>query len=158
MNTETLIKSFKERHSFSDNEISCIQADKALRAELVNYFRINRDRTFALVLLNTFIELRKDPKNEVSIDDLMLASFILGVHGQVEDCLKIWEAKRVDFDTYCGLDIQLVPFARFDKTVFFLQTQSDDEAKEALKYVITCSKAGDFDDLEEYYNGTPWWI
>ena len=158
MDTETLIENFKTRHNFADNEISAIQTDKTLRGELVNHFKVNCDRTFALALLDTFIELRKDPKNEVSIDDLMLASFILGMHKQVEDSLKIWEAKRVDFDTYCGVDIQLVPFAGVDKTVSFLQTQNDDEAKEALKYVLACSKAGDFDDLEEYYNETPWWI
>jgi hypothetical protein len=158
MDTETLIENFKTRHRFSKNEISAIQTDKILRAELVNYFRLNSDRTFALALLDTFIELRKDPKNEVSIDDLMLASFILGMHGQVEDSLKVWEAKKVDFDTYCGVDIQLVSFAGVDETVSFLQKQNDDEAKEALKYVQACSKGGDFDDLEEYYNETPWWI
>lgn len=158
MDTETLIENFKTRHNFADNEISAIQTDKTLRKELVNHFKVNRDRTFALALLDTFIELRKDPNNEVSIDDLMLASYILGMHRQVEDSLKIWEAKRVDFDTYCGVDIQLVPFAGVDKTVSFLQMQNDDEAKEALKYVLACSKAGDFDDLEEYYNETPWWI
>ena len=158
MDTETLLENFKTRHSFSDNEISAIQTDRTLRAGLVNYFKVNRDRTFALALLDTFTELRKDPKNEVSIDDLMLAGFILGMHGQVEDSLKIWEAKRVDFDTYCGVDIQLVPFAGVDETVSFLQTQNDDEAKEALKYVLACSNAGNFDDLEEYYNETPWWI
>lgn len=158
MEIETIIKNFKTRHIFSDHEISAIQTDQTLRAELVNHFRVNRDRTFALALLDTFIELRKEPKNEVSIDDLMLASFIIGMHGKVEDSLKIWEAKTVDFDTYCGVDIQLVPFAGVNETVSFLQAQNDDEAKEALKYVLACSKAGDFEDLEEYYNETPWWV
>ena len=158
MDTETLIENFRTRHNFADNEISAIRTDRTLRAELVSHFKVYRDRKFALALLDTFIELRKDPKNEVSIDDLMLASFILALHGQVEDSLKIWEAKRVDFDTYCGVDIQLVPFAGVDETVSFLKTQNDEEAREALKYVLACSKAGDFDDLEEYYNETPWWI
>lgn len=158
MDTQTLIKNFKTRYNFSDNEISAIQTSRTLRADLVNHFRVNRDREFAIALLDTFIKLRKEPKNEVSIDDLMLASFILGMHEEVEDSLKIWEAKRVDVDTYCGVDIQLVPFAGVDNTISFLQTQNDDEAKEALKYVLACSKAGDFDDLEEYYNETPWWI
>ena len=158
MDTETLIQNFKTRHIFSDKDISAIQTNRALRVKLVNYFKVNTNRTFALALLDTIIELRKDPKKEVSIDDLMLASFILGMHGQVEDSLKIWEAKRVDFDAYCGVDIQLVPFAGVDKTVSYLQTQNDHEAKEALKYVLACLKAGDFDDLEDYYNEMPWWI
>jgi hypothetical protein len=158
MNIETLIENFKTRHYLSDDEISAIQTDRTLRGGLVNHFRINQNRTFALALLDTFIELRKDPKNEISVDDLMLASFILGMHGKVEDTLKVWRAKRVDFDTYCAVDIQLVPFAGVDNTISFLQRQNDDEAKEALKYVLACSKAGDFDDLREYYSETPWWI
>jgi hypothetical protein len=84
--------------------------------------------------------------------------FILGMHGMVEDSLKVWEAKSVDFDTYCGLDIQLVPFAGVAETVSFLQTQRGTEAKKALEYVLACLKAGDFDNLEAYYNETPLWI
>src|SRR5687768_5891680 len=128
MDIETLLEKYNTRHNFSDEEISAIRTEPTLRASLVNYFRVNRNRAFALALLDTFIELRKDPVNEVSIDDLMLASFILGMHEKVEDSLKIWEAKRVDFDTYCGVDIQLVPFAGVDETVSFLQTRNDDEA------------------------------
>src|SRR4051812_29908680 len=99
MTKETLIENFKTGLNFSNDEISNIQNDAALRADLIIHFRVHRDRTFALKLLDTFIELRKDLKNEISIEDLMLASFILGMHGQVEDSLKVWEAKRVDFDT-----------------------------------------------------------
>lgn len=103
--------------------------------------------------------MRKDYRNEISIDDLMLASFILSMHGQVADSLKIWEAKRVDFDSYCGVDIQLVVFTGVDQTIAFLEKQPDSEAKKALEYVIACSKSGDFDELEKYYNSElPWWI
>jgi hypothetical protein len=159
MNKETLILNFRTAQNFSGDEILAICTDRTLRADLIIHFRVHRDRTFALSLLDTFIELRKDSENEISNDDLMLASFILGMHGQVEDSLKVWEAKRVDFDTYCGVDIQLVPFAGVNKTVSFLRTQNDDEAKEALEYIVACSKAGDFDDLEKYYNNeTPWWL
>lgn len=158
MDVETLIENFRTRRNFSNDEILAIRTDRTLRADLVNHFRRTRDKPFALALLDTFIEMRKDPMSEISIDDLMLASFLLGRHGQVEDSLKVWEAKRVDFDTYCGVDIQLVPFAGVDRTISFLQTQTEEEAKEALKYVLACLKAGDFDDLEQYYEETPWWV
>jgi hypothetical protein len=159
MNTQDLIQRFKTHHTFSDDEILAIRTDETLRADLVQYFRTHHDRPFALALLNRLIELRKDTSNEISMYDLMLASFLLGTHGQVEDCLKVWEAKRVDFDTYCGVDIQLVPFAGVDQTIAFLQTQTDnEEAKKALKYVLECAKCGDFDDLEAYNNEITLWL
>jgi hypothetical protein len=158
MDVETLLENFRKNQTFSNDEILAICTDTTLRVNLVGHFRTERNRPFALALLDTVIKLRKDPSKKISIDDLMLASFLLGMHGQVEDSLKVWEAKRVDFDAYCGVDIRLVPFAGVDETISFLHTQTDDEAKETLKYILTCSKAGDFDDLEEYYNGMPWWV
>jgi hypothetical protein len=155
MEISEFIEKATTQHSFSEVEILQIRTNKILRTELVTYFNTNRHRQFALTLIDNFIELRKNPENEISIDDLMLASFILGRHGQVEDCLKIWEAKTVDFDTYCGVDIQLVPFAGVEKTISFLKTETHKEAKEALEYVLGCLKAGDFDDLEVYFNETP---
>jgi len=150
MNVETLLENFKTQQTLSVDEILSIRIDETLREELVNHFRTHRDRPFALALLNKFIELREDLKNEISINDLMLASFILGMHGEVEDSLKVWEAKRVDFDTYCGLDIQLVPFAGVNETIAFLETQNDTEAKAALEYVTACANGGDFDELDDY--------
>ena len=158
MNVQALIENFRARNNFSDDEIAAIRTDRTLRKELVDHFRTKQDRAFALTLLNTFIELRKGENNEISIDDLMLASFLLGMHGQVADSLKVWQAKQVDFDTYCGIDIQLVPFAGVEETISFLKTQTGDDAKEALKHVRACSKGGDFDDLKEYYSETPWWV
>jgi hypothetical protein len=158
MDVRALIKNFETTNSFSASNILEVRTNKILRAELVNYFRNHRNRTFALALLNKFTELRKDTLNEISIDDLMLASFILGMHHQVEDSLKIWEAKRVDFDTYCGVDMQLVPFAGVNETIAYLQTQTDTEAQTALEYVAACARSGDFDDLEDYYSGLPWWV
>ena len=90
----------------------------------------------------------------------MLACYILGLHNQIEDCLKIWEAKYTDFDTYCGLDIQLVPFAGVNETIEFLKGQITKEGREAFNYVSDCKKAGDFEELEEYYSNDklPWFI
>ncbi|RZJ36846.1 MAG: hypothetical protein EOO18_07025 [Chryseobacterium sp.] len=88
----------------------------------------------------------------------MLACYILGKHNQIKDCLKIWEAKRIDFDTFCYVDIQLVAFAGVQQTIEYLKTQTLEEAKQALEYVIECSEAGDFEDLETYFNETPWFV
>ena len=158
MDIDQIIKSFRLNNGFGQDEIEAVRSNQELRTALVAHFKTERDRPFALALLNTFIELRKDPENEIPIEDLMLAGFLLGAHGHVEDSLKIWEAKQVDFDTYCGLDIQLVAFAGVDKTISFLQTQTSDEAGEALKYILICLEAGDFNNLKGYYDETHWWI
>lgn len=60
MDAQILIKNFRTRFTFTNDEILAIQTDRTLRADLVNHFRAKRDRTFALALLNKFIELRKD--------------------------------------------------------------------------------------------------
>jgi hypothetical protein len=110
--------------------------------------------------LNTFIELRKDPSKEIYGEDLMLGCYIVGLHRQIEDCLLIWKAKNVDFDSYCSVDIPLVVFAGVEPTSSYLQNVNNEEAKAALEYVQSCSKAGDFDNLDEYFspNKLPWWI
>jgi phosphatidate phosphatase APP1 len=110
--------------------------------------------------LDKFIHIRQDPNGEMPAEDLMFACYILGLHNQIEDSLKIWEAKNADFDTYCGLDIQLVPFAGVKETIEFLKEQTSDEGKKAFEYVSNSSKCGDFDDLEDYFSKEtmPWFI
>lgn len=161
MDIQTLLDNFTTHQIFSVNEILAIRTDQAFRQALVDHFRTNTNRPFAIALLNTFIKLRKHPENEnyISMEDLMLASYILGLHKQVEDCLKVWEAKNVDFDSFCGVDIQLVPFAGVNETIVYLGKQTGLEADKALEYILECKKCGDFDDLEEYYQeGYPWFI
>lgn len=128
-----------------------------LRKDLVRYFREHQNRDFAVTLLNAFIEYRGKPGEIGSMEDLMLACYILGLHQQLSDCLLIWNAKNTDFDSYCGVDIQLVVFAGVEKTIAYLESI---EAKDALEYVTECKDAGDFDDLEKYYSPDkfPWFI
>lgn len=40
---------------------------------------------------------------------------------QIEDCALIWEAKTLDSDSYCAVDIQLVVFAGVDVTIDYLR-------------------------------------
>ncbi len=157
MTVEILLETFQKTKSISDEMVLAICSDEQTRKDLVGYFKQNQNRPFVLALLNRFIELRKSPEGEVYIEDLMLVCLLLGMHRQIEDCLKIWEAKDTDFDTYCGVDIQLVPFMGVEQTIEYLNTQRSKEAEDALKYVRGCEKAGDFKELEEYYN-TPWFL
>ncbi len=90
----------------------------------------------------------------------MLACYIVGLHQQIADCLVIWNAKITDFDTFCAVDIQLAVFAGVAETIAYLETQNADEAKDALKYILKCNTAGDFENLASFYDKRklPWFI
>lgn len=152
MKIQEIINRFHIENDLNDETVAQLQSSADLRAELVKNSIQNPDREFALALLNKFIAIRKLPSGTMPADNLMLACYNLGLNNCVEDCLKIWEAKTVDFDTYCGLDIQLVVFVGIEKTTTFLKAQKSVEAAEALEYITECATAGDFDDLDRYFN------
>ena len=161
MEVSTILQHFHTNSTISEEVVSLIlDDDNNLCSKLIYHFYINKDRDFALSLLNKFISIRENPDGEMPAENLMLACYILGQHQQIEDCLKIWEAKNVDFDTYCGLDIQLVPFAGVSETMAYLKNQNSPESIKALEYVEGCSECGDFDNLDEYFskNKLPWFI
>jgi len=155
-----ILDSFHEERTINAETVNTIQNNKVLRKDLIDYFRQNQDREFALALLDKFISIRKSPDGVMPFEDLMLACYILGLHNHIEDCLKIWEAKTTDFDTYCGLDIQLIGFAGIKETIDFLKKQSAQTELDPLEYVTGCYKGGDFDDLAEYFspNKSPWFL
>jgi len=160
MDIKTILDEFHKDKTISNDTIASIQNDNNLRFAFVNHFRQYKDREFALAVLDRFISIRQDPNCKMSAENLMFACYILGLHNHIEDSLKIWEAKITDFDTYCGLDIQLVPFAGVKETIAFLKTQTTVEGKKALVYVSECFNCGDFDNIEEYFSKEtyPWFI
>lgn len=158
MQTEEIIKELKQSGDLSSETIQEVEENGNLRLELVQYFDKNRNREFALEFLTLVLKLRQNPDLGISGDSLMLACYILGKHNQIEDCLKVWEAKHIDFDTFCYVDIQLVVFAGVQETIEYLKTQTSEEAKQALEHVIECSDAGNFEDLETYFNEIPWFV
>ena len=160
MEITSVLDIYHIQNEITDDVILSIQKDEKFRVDLVSYFRQNAEREFSISLVDKFISIRQNPNGNMPTEDLMLACYILGLHNKVEDCLKIWEAKNVDFDTYCGLDIQLLPFAGVSKTIEFLNNSTSPEAKKALDYMNGCLAAGDFGDLEEYYSNEsmPWFI
>lgn len=157
---QEILNRFYTENDINAETIAAFQTDTALRKELITYSRQYKDRAFALALLDKFITVRQQPEGMMPAEDLMLACFNLGLQNQIEDCLKIWEAKTIDFDTYCGLDIQLVPFAGVTETISFLKTQTGAEAAEALTYVCECEACGDFNHLGDYFAPAtfPWFI
>lgn len=160
MDTVTLLSNFHRDQNISEDTITSIQTDSDLRIDLINYFKINKDRQFAIALLDRFIAIRLQPDGEMPFEDLMLASYILGLHGNIEDCLKIWDAKYADFDTYLGFDTGLMLFADSEKTLDFLKNQPDDNSKKAFAYLSDRLKGAGANELKGYYLNTalPWYV
>lgn len=157
---QEIFEPYQQYRVVSKAMVVALQTDGVLRKALVRYTKQYPDREFALALLNRFIELRRSGDLEITAEDLMLAAYNLALHNQIEDCLKIWEAKTVDFDTYCAVDIQLVPFAGVDVTMGYLKTQTSTEAQEALNYVTSCLSTGVFEYMDDYFGSDqlPWFI
>jgi len=157
MNIKETLNHFHKEGSIPEADVVELKNDSEARKSLVAHLRKNPDRDYSIALLNALIDLRRNPQEELPFETLMTACYILGMHGHIEDCLLIWRAKETDFDTHCGLDIELMLFAGYQKTIDFLKKQESPEAKQALEYIRLC---GDFDSLDEYFSQqiSPWYI
>lgn len=156
MDIEKLIQGFDITGVITNETIVELKEDSQARRNLCNYFKNCRNRAFSVYLLKRFIELRAYENFELWIEDLMLASYIVGLHGNIEDSLLIVEAKYADFDTYCGMDGELIAFAGLDQTIHFLKNQNSDEAKMALERM----EGFDQKEITEYFEEVEciWWI
>jgi hypothetical protein len=159
MNIQDALDYFNDKNSI-DSEFLYALEERDVRKDLVNHFRRQPERTFALTLLNNLVTHRRENSAHGLHETLLLVCYLLGLARQIEDCLLIWNAKTTDFDTFCGLDIQLVVFAGVDETITYLEMQDCEEAKEALEYIHECNKAGDFLDLTSYFDTKtlPWFV
>jgi hypothetical protein len=81
-------------------------------------------------------------------ENIKLCAYLLYRLGHVEDALLIWRAKSTNFDTGCGVDVQLLVGAGLERTVEYLKEQGSKEAAGAISYIEECVKTGDFNNLE----------
>jgi hypothetical protein len=160
MNFKDVLTEFQNDKIIPDAFVESIEDDRQLRIELIDYFKANQDRDFVIHLLDKMVAFRRQEDKGMSGDSIMLACYLLGLHKNIEDCLRIWNTKNTDFDTFCYVDIQLVPFAGVDETIDYLKSLKNKEAKKALKYVLDCKNSGDFDELDSYYakDSMPWYV
>ncbi|BDD10837.1 hypothetical protein FUAX_32690 [Fulvitalea axinellae] len=160
MKTTELINKYDKSKGLSENDFSMILESN--RENTVKELRKKPNREFALDLLAFVIENRqKENYNIGDGENIMFASYLVGLHKHVEDCLVIWKAKTIDFDASCLVDIQLVVFAGVDITLKYLKNlKSDDNSEELFKYIQDCKEAGDFDEIDEYFSNEniPWWV
>jgi hypothetical protein len=80
-------------------------------------------------------------------ENIKLCAYLLYRLGYVEDSLSIWKAKSTNFDTECGVDIQLLVGAGVERTIAYLKEQNSQEAKDAGSYIEECVESGDFKNL-----------
>ena len=125
------------------------------------------DRLIVIHLLK--YETLEHEQNEGLSDHLIICAYLLARHGNVEDCLLIWDAKIANFSTFLGLSSVLLVGAGIDETIRFLRTKlpkrrlsfrflfnsrtpRNDSALEsaaALRHIEYILKAGRFADKEE---------
>jgi hypothetical protein len=166
MTVEELLSRYGATNTITDDIIIATQDEDNLDMgrEMIYYFRKHKNRGFILALLHKMIELRSKPWGTallpVSGDAIMLASYLLGLHGQIEDSLEIWNAKNTDFDTYCYVDIQLVVFAGVNETLAYLEKEGSENALRAHEYVSGCLEHDGFNNIEDYFNSEklPWFV
>lgn len=143
------------------DKLKALLDDDSKRIELLRYLKDNPNREFSIKFLKSIMKSRFDGDFEIgNVENLMLASYLLGLHKDIQDSLLIWDAKKTDFDSYCGLDVQLVVFCGVKETIEFLNKNDTDKALEAKDYLIKCQNAGDFDEIEDYFSSEnlPWWL
>ncbi len=75
---------------------------------------------------------------------LYWCAFLLYRIGDLKDVEMMWEAKHIDMDTGCMLDIQYLIGAGIDSTFSYLESRKMDDI---LEYLNRCREAGDLDDL-----------
>ncbi len=140
--------------------IALLINDVAFRKVLYTYFSKNPNRIFALKILSTLSKFRKGKHISISAELINMACYFVGMHHQIIDSLAIWEAKNIDFDTFIGIDIQLIAFSGVEETLEFLQSQNTEMAQKAYNYTLLASNAGDFDNLNHYFSNVnlPWYI
>ena len=158
MTIQHIINQYQSSNTLVDERVSLVLS--SLRTDVVKHLFTNPNRKFALALLENVVNKRKNDHEEGDGDNIMLACYLLGMHGQVDDSLLICQAKNVDFDAFCYVDVQLVVFAGVARTLEHLDTVKTGESAKAIEYIKECSDAGDFDDLEAYFSKEklPWWI
>ena len=162
-----LIQSLLETRRLSADQSRALTNDENLRREVASYFVQNKNHSLARLLLDscrTVASKTSDWDDDSGYDmnsaTIMLAAWIVGLHGDVSDCLKVWDAKRVNFDYFCGVDIQLIAFAGLEDTITFLKAYPSREAQDALKYVLECAEAGDFEQMQIWFpeHGLPYFV
>ena len=127
-------------------------ANAAFRDEVLR--ELNRtlsddDRHFIHYLLEQEIIYHRDLPGGVC-ESIKFGAYLLFRLGHVEDSLRIWRAKSTNFDTSCGIDVQMLVGAGVDETLAWLRQENSKDAQNAVSWIEDCVETGDFKHLESY--------
>ena len=155
-----LIENFDLTGELDKEAIILTLRNNEIRKALFEFISECPNRSFAIAFAKKVIELRAmdawaDDYNDyytIYLNDLLYTAYLVSLHGQVQDAALIWQIKSVDFDAYCGFDIQMVVFAGIEKTLHYLQSEGTAEALQAIEYIKECETSGDFRQLESYFS------
>ncbi len=104
---QKIIDTFEKQHSIPDEDFNQLLIGESLRNSFVQYIRNYTHKTFSRYLLEKAIDKRLN-EEDILCEDLLLFSFFCSKNGEIEDFDLILNAKKADFDTWCGFDGEMV--------------------------------------------------
>lgn len=126
--------------------LSLLEADTEFRFAVCS--ELNKsisasDRELVRYITNLNIKLFDNSWD--SLDPLRLCGLLLFKIGNVEDSVLLWQVKTLDFDTYAGLDTQMLVGAGIDETIAYLKSLNSESALKAVDN-IEMNRANFIDD------------
>ncbi len=102
-------------------------------------------------LLKKECQYRAEQTNDGEFfENLYWVALFLYQIGTLDDVMPMWRAKHINMDTGCGFDVQFLVGQGVGRTLSFLSSLNEDEAKSAHQYISECQAAGDFDELDQW--------
>jgi hypothetical protein len=98
-------------------------------------------------LLTVQTRLEKRAQGDGDTELMKLCCVQLYNAGRLEDVLLIWQAKSASMDAACSIDIQLLCGSGLATTKAYLSSLRSPEAEAALRRLLLCESAGDFEDF-----------
>ncbi|MFD3929442.1 hypothetical protein [Streptomyces sp. NPDC058614] len=119
--------------------------DESLRRYGLHPVGADLDEVRGLLTVRTLLEKRAQGDGDTEL--MKLCCVQLFNAGVLDDVLLIWQAKSASMDAGCSIDIQLLCGSGLDRTKAYLSSQGLPEAEAALRRLLRCEAAGDFEDF-----------
>ena len=119
--------------------------DDSLRQYGLHPVGANLDEVRALLTVQTRLEGRAQGDGDTAL--MKLCCVQLFNAGTLEDVLLIWWAKSASMDADCSIDVQLLCGSGLATTKAYLSSQHLPEAEAALRQLLRCEAAADFEDF-----------
>ena len=119
--------------------------DESLRRYGLHPFGAHLDEVRALLTAQTRLEKRAQGDGDTEL--MKLCCVQLYNAGSPEDVLLIWEAKSASMDAACSIDVQLLCGSGLATTKAYLSSLRLPEAEAALRRLLQCESAGNFEDF-----------